>query len=77
MNGISPRHVLTLFRYKLLSMLSTLCDERDRIMADIAISPEEKRQKVNDLMLDYNGTKCKVNELGYEACFNVDLISVF
>lgn len=46
-------------------------------MADIASSPEEKRQKVNDLMLDYNGTKCKVNELGYEAFFNVDLISVF
>ena len=57
-------------RYKLLSMLFILCDEQERIMTDITLSQQEKQQKVDDLVLDYNGTKCRVNDLGLTFQYN-------
>ena len=54
----------SIYRFKFLSMLSQLCDKRDEIMADSLLTFEEKRSQVNELMIDYNGTKCKVHDLG-------------
>ena len=57
-------------------MLSILCDEQERIMTDITLSQQEKQQKVDDLVLDYNGTKCRVNDLGYERFVLVTLVEI-
>uniref|UniRef100_H2Z101 E3 ubiquitin-protein ligase n=1 Tax=Ciona savignyi TaxID=51511 RepID=H2Z101_CIOSA len=47
-----------------ISKLVALSDERDEIMNNGSLSDAEKTHKVEGLLLDYNGTKCKVEDLG-------------
>nr|CAB3252456.1 E3 ubiquitin-protein ligase HECTD1 [Phallusia mammillata] len=51
-------------RYQFLGKLTKICDEKSSIEKDKSLSDEEKRMKIEKLELDYNGTKCKVDDLG-------------
>uniref|UniRef100_H2Z0Z9 E3 ubiquitin-protein ligase n=1 Tax=Ciona savignyi TaxID=51511 RepID=H2Z0Z9_CIOSA len=56
-------------RHTFLAKLVALSDERDEIMNNGSLSDAEKTHKVEGLLLDYNGTKCKVEDLGLTLQF--------
>ncbi|XP_076818011.1 E3 ubiquitin-protein ligase HECTD1-like [Clavelina lepadiformis] len=51
-------------RYKVLSKLQDLCDEKDRIEADYTLTSNEKLEKISKLTLNYDDVKCSVSDLG-------------
>nr|XP_018669598.1 E3 ubiquitin-protein ligase HECTD1 isoform X3 [Ciona intestinalis] len=51
-------------RHTFLSKLLELCDVRDSILCDLSLTDVEKTSQLNELYLEYNGTKCKVEDLG-------------
>uniref|UniRef100_H2XKE2 E3 ubiquitin-protein ligase n=1 Tax=Ciona intestinalis TaxID=7719 RepID=H2XKE2_CIOIN len=56
--------LIKLFRHTFLSKLLELCDVRDSILCDLSLTDVEKTSQLNELYLEYNGTKCKVEDLG-------------
>ncbi|XP_076816720.1 E3 ubiquitin-protein ligase HECTD1-like isoform X3 [Clavelina lepadiformis] len=51
-------------RYKVLSKLQDLCDEKDRIEADETLTSNEKLEEISELTLNYDDVKCSVSDLG-------------
>uniref|UniRef100_H2Z0Z8 E3 ubiquitin-protein ligase n=1 Tax=Ciona savignyi TaxID=51511 RepID=H2Z0Z8_CIOSA len=67
--GLSDLVSIDPARHTFLAKLVALSDERDEIMNNGSLSDAEKTHKVEGLLLDYNGTKCKVEDLGLTLQF--------